>query len=137
MHFVSKNIEDSDKFAQKIAKKLKNGDIVLLNGNLGAGKTTFAKSLCKYLGVKQLVTSPTFTIINEYDGVMPIYHMDMYRVQSLDEATMTGCIDIIRARNGVCLIEWPGIIESVLPTDCIRININKDINQRVYDVEGI
>ena len=137
MRFIAKTIEDSDKFAQKLAKKLKTGDIVLLNGNLGAGKTTFAKSLCKHLGVADVVTSPTFTIINEYNGVMPIYHMDMYRIQSLDEAMMTGCIDIIQSRNGLCLIEWPGIIEGVLPSDCIKINIDKSGDQRVYDVEGI
>lgn len=137
MHFVADNLADTQQFAAKIAKKLKLGDIVLLSGDLGAGKTTFVKALCQALGVKDMVTSPTFTIINEYNGVMPIYHLDMYRIESQDEAIMSGCLDVIQSNNGLCFIEWPDILNGLLPAKCIKLNIKKLGEQRVYDVEGI
>ena len=137
MRFIAKTLEDTSHFASKLAKKLKQGDVVLLSGDLGAGKTTFTKFLCQHLGVKDMVTSPTFTIINEYDGVLPIYHMDMYRIESFDEAVMTGCVDIIQSNNGLCLIEWPDVLVDVLPAKCIRININKSGENRIFNVEGL
>ena len=137
MHFIAQDIDDTKKFAKEIAGKIKKGKIILLNGDLGAGKTTFVKFLCQYLGSNDNVTSPTFTIINEYSGRLPIYHMDMYRIESLDEAVMTGCVDIIESCDGVCLIEWPDILAQVLPKNCIKINIKKSNEQRIFDVEGL
>lgn len=103
--FTAKNIEDTDALAARIAEKLKGGEIILLNGNLGAGKTTFTKGLAKALGVDEVVTSPTFTFMKEYHGRLDLYHFDMYRVEDEDELYELGLNDYLYMR-GVCVIEW-------------------------------
>ncbi len=103
--FTAKNIEDTDALAARIAEKLKGGEIILLNGNLGAGKTTFTKGLAKALGVDEVVTSPTFTFMKEYHGRLDLYHFDMYRVEDEDELYELGLNEYLYMR-GVCVIEW-------------------------------
>ena len=103
--FTAKNIEDTDALAARIAEKLKGGEIILLNGNLGAGKTTFTKGLAKALGVDEAVTSPTFTFMKEYHGRLDLYHFDMYRVEDEDELYELGLNEYLYMR-GVCVIEW-------------------------------
>lgn len=137
MEFVSKSLEDTSNFAKTLSKRLKVGDVVTLTGDLGAGKTTFVKYLVQALGSKDDVTSPSFTIINEYQGNTKIYHMDMYRLETLDEAMMTGFLDCVNAKDGICLIEWPQIVESVLPKNKICVTIKNNNNIRKFDVEGI
>ncbi len=137
MQFVAKNLAQTDKLAKEFAKKLKRGDVVTFTGDLGAGKTTFIKSLCAYLGVKDAVVSPSFTIVNEYNGNEHIYHLDLYRLESFDEALNTGCVDIINNLDGICFIEWPQVIQSILPQDCIKVDIKIVNNDRVFTVEGI
>lgn len=103
--FTAKNIKDTDALAARIAEKLKGGEIILLNGNLGAGKTTFTKGLAKALGVDEVVTSPTFTFMKEYHGRLDLYHFDMYRVEDEDELYELGLNEYLYMR-GVCVIEW-------------------------------
>lgn len=138
MEFISNSLEDTVKFAKIIASKLKKGNIILLFGDLGSGKTTFTKSLAKELGVKEIVTSPTFTIMNEYEGVVPIYHFDMYRIETLSEIEELGFNDIINSGEGICIIEWPECCIEILPSDCIKIKISTlETNKRKFEVEGI
>ncbi len=138
MEFISNSLEDTVKFAKIIASKLKKGNIILLFGDLGSGKTTFTKSLAKELGVKEIVTSPTFTIMNEYEGVVPIYHFDMYRIETLSEIEELGFSDIINSGEGICIIEWPECCIEILPSDCIKIKISTlETNKRKFEVEGI
>lgn len=99
------NVEETQSIAAKIAATLKGGEVILLNGDLGAGKTTFTKGLAKALGIEETVTSPTFTFMKEYTGRLSLYHFDMYRVEDEDELYELGLNDYLNM-NGVCVIEW-------------------------------
>lgn len=104
--FLTLSLTDTDILAKKIADSLKGGETILLNGDLGAGKTTFTKSLAKGLGIDEVVTSPTFTILNNYEsGRLPLNHLDMYRIESPDELYETGVEDVL-LDTGVTVIEW-------------------------------
>ncbi len=109
----------------EFAKTLGAGAIVALYGDLGAGKTEFVRGVCSGLGVPpSTVTSPTFAIVNEYpDGRLPVFHFDVYRVKTVGELFELGYEDYFFG-DGVCLIEWPSLIEALLPDDTIRINIS-------------
>ncbi len=135
--FVSKSLDDTQQFAKKFAKGLKVGDVVTLTGDLGAGKTTFVKYLCQELGVKDIVSSPTFTIINEYFGAVKVYHLDMYRLDTLDEALMTGVMDVLNACDGVYFVEWPQVILSILPKHRKNISISLKDGSREFFVEEL
>ena len=106
MEIITKNIEETYKLAEKIASKLSGGEILLLNGDLGAGKTTFTKGLAKALDVDDIITSPTFTIMKEYVGRLNLYHFDMYRIGDCDEVYELGFDDYLYDQNGVAVIEW-------------------------------
>jgi tRNA threonylcarbamoyladenosine biosynthesis protein TsaE len=107
-----------------LAGRLTAGDVVALYGDLGSGKTHLAKGICAGLGIDpEHVTSPTFALINEYPGGrMPVYHFDTYRLKSLAEFMALGYEDYFEG-HGVCLIEWPEPIESLLPDDVIRVHL--------------
>ena len=124
MEFISNSLEDTARFANEYAATIREGDVICLYGDLGAGKTTFTKALCLALGFAGEVTSPTFTLCNEYSGRMPIYHFDMYRLKSPSEAIDSGLDEILRAGNGVCIVEWPENLGSLLPP-CRKITITK------------
>jgi len=106
--------------AEKLALLLKVGDVLTLEGDLGAGKTTFTKGLAQGLGVKRTVNSPTFTIVKEYPGELKLYHMDVYRLENSDEDIG---FDEYFHGNGVTVIEWAHFIEEHLPEDLLNINI--------------
>ncbi len=132
--FISKNVEDTYELANKIASKLYGGDIILLNGDLGAGKTTFTKGLAKALGVEEVVTSPTFTFMKEYHGRIPLYHFDMYRVEDEDELYELGLNEYLYMQ-GVCVIEWNKFEDIKNP---IVINIKTmDDDKRYFEISGI
>lgn len=137
MQYISKSLNDTKEFAQIFSKKLKKGNIVTLEGDLGAGKTTFVKFLCESLGVNDNVSSPTFAIVNEYDGKFKIYHADLYRLESLDEVENTGFLEILKNLDGVCFIEWPQIIEDYLPKNVIRMVIKNTQAGKEFLVEGL
>ena len=105
MKFLSRSEKDTYAFAKRVADRLKGGEVILLNGDLGAGKTTFTKGLALALGVKETVTSPTFIYVKEYDGRLPLFHFDMYRVADADEVYELGLEEYFY-RGGVVVVEW-------------------------------
>ena len=135
--FLSKSVEDTEAFAEELSKKLEGDEIIALYGDLGAGKTAFARGLARGLSVEENVSSPTFAIVNEYVGDYPLYHFDMYRIESWNDLDSIGFFDYIG--NGVMIIEWSESIEGALPDDVIRVTINKtnDENERIISIEGM
>lgn len=125
-HYISKSTEDTKQLAKKIAKELHIGDIIVLNGELGAGKTVFLTGIASFFHIEDQVSSPTFTIVNEYDikNSCPIYHFDVYRLQDSDEFLEGIGTDYFF--NGICIIEWGNIIKDILPKNTIYIDISKD-----------
>jgi len=121
--FISLSAEKTAKIAKDIAKNCKKGDILLLYGDLGAGKTVFAKGFVSYFS-KQNVVSPTFTILNTYNGKTNIYHYDLYRVNNLNELDEIGFFETIYS-DGISLIEWPERLGKEKIKNAIKIRINK------------
>ncbi|MBO5526038.1 MAG: tRNA (adenosine(37)-N6)-threonylcarbamoyltransferase complex ATPase subunit type 1 TsaE [Clostridia bacterium] len=119
--FYTKNAGETISLAEAYAKTLKPGDIVLLDGDMGAGKTVFAKGVAKGLGIEEEITSPTYAYMNDYDGIL--YHYDCYRIDGY-KAEALGLTDYFYG-NGVCLIEWSQNIEELLPSGCKRVVIEK------------
>lgn len=131
--FVSESAEDTVEFAKKFASTLKGGDVVLLNGEMGAGKTVFAKGVALGLGIEEEVLSPTYAYMNDYGG--KLYHFDCYRLSGGGQAEALGLCDYFYS-DGVCLIEWAENISSVLPEKVKTVNITKlgnDKRQIVYE----
>lgn len=112
--------------AKEFIKGMEDGKVFAFYGKMGAGKTTFIKALCEVLGVKDVITSPTFAIINEYtDGNdNPIYHFDFYRIKKLEEVYDMGYEDYFYSGN-LCLLEWPELVEDVLPENVIKVTIEE------------
>lgn len=109
----------------------KPGDIYCLDGDLGAGKTVFAKGFAAGLGIDEPITSPTFTIVKEYvDGRLPLYHFDVYRIADPDEMHAIGYEDYFYG-DGVCLVEWSRLIEELIPDKAVRITIKRDLDKGV------
>jgi tRNA threonylcarbamoyladenosine biosynthesis protein TsaE len=115
-----KAVEETLKFAKELGERLTAGDVITLEGDLGAGKTTFTKGLAKGLGIKRTVNSPTFTIIKEYHGNMPLYHMDVYRLK--DSMEDLGFDEYFNG-EGVTVVEWAHLIEDQLPSDLLTIQL--------------
>jgi tRNA threonylcarbamoyladenosine biosynthesis protein TsaE len=126
-----KNISQLDSAAAKVIEQISPNRIICLYGSMGAGKTTFIKSLCKALGVADNVVSPTFALINEYTTPQgkPVYHFDFYRINKIDEVFDFGYEEYFYSNQGICLIEWPELIEDILPEQGVvrfRIDVNND-----------
>jgi tRNA threonylcarbamoyladenosine biosynthesis protein TsaE len=120
--YLSENEEDTERLAGQLAALLGPGDVLALDGDLGAGKTRFSQAVARSLGVKGIVNSPTFTLIKEYEGdSMPFYHMDVYRL-SPEEAGELGLEEYFDG-PGVTLVEWAGLIEELLPPERLDIRI--------------
>jgi len=118
---------------KKIAKILQKGDIICLTGDLGAGKTTITKSIAKYFSVEEYITSPTFTIVNEYNGAIKINHFDVYRVEEIEEMYEIGYEEYFFS-DAICIIEWANLIEEIIPDNSLWIDIRrgeKD-NERLF-----
>ena len=129
--FVSKSENDTIEFANNLASLLKNGDIIVLSGDLGSGKTKFTQGILKHFGLENEISSPTFTIVNEYHkDETNIYHFDVYRLTDSDEFYAIGGDEYLN--NGICIIEWGEIIEDILPNDYIKINFTKDAENENY-----
>ncbi|MDB5080788.1 MAG: hypothetical protein JWP00_2712 [Chloroflexi bacterium] len=121
--FVSHSITQTQRCGSQLAQHLVPGVIILLEGDLGAGKTTFTKGIASGMGVEGYVNSPTFTLVNEYEGRLPIYHLDCYRLESGQEALDFGIEEYLDA-GGVTIIEWPERISEILPPDFIRVSLS-------------
>ena len=137
MEYIVHSVEETHNVAKQVAEKLKGKEIILLNGDLGAGKTTFTKGIAKALGITDVVTSPTFTFMKEYNGRLNLYHFDMYRVEEADELYELGLNDYLNMEGGVCVIEWnkfegiknPIIIDiEVIDDNTRKITINENTN---------
>lgn len=130
-NFISRSEQDTINFAYKMAKYLKKGNIIVLSGDLGSGKTKFTQGILKYFNLEDEISSPTFTIVNEYNSEnINIYHFDVYRLSNSDEFYAIGGEEYFN--NGICIIEWGEIIEDILPNDYIKINFTKDIKHENY-----
>lgn len=117
------NEEQTKEIGYKLGQLLTSKSVVCLIGDLGAGKTTMTQSLAKALEVDDYITSPTFNIVNEYEGRMPLYHFDVYRIGSSDEMYDIGFDEYIDG-EGVCIIEWANLIEDILPNEYLYIEMN-------------
>ena len=131
--FTSTSEVETARFGQRLAKALSPGDVIALQGPLGAGKTRLVQAIAAELGCSQsFVVSPTFTLIHEYDGRLPVYHVDAYRLKDSDEFLDMGGGELLSG-DGVCLIEWADRIGDLLPQDHLRIDIEVTSEQsRVF-----
>lgn len=139
--YISNSIEETFHIAKDIAGRVKAPAIILLFGDLGAGKTHFVKGFSKAIGCEDIVTSPTFTIMNEYlGGKFPIYHFDMYRLSSAEDGRNLGFEEYfdLNNLNGISIVEWPENVEGLFPNNVIKITISKGEkeNERTIAVKG-
>jgi tRNA threonylcarbamoyladenosine biosynthesis protein TsaE len=133
-----RNEEETRMFGIKLARMLKAGDIVCLIGDLGTGKTTLTKSIAEGLGIEETVTSPTFTIVHEYnDGRLPLYHFDVYRITDIADMDELGYEEYFYGQ-GVCVIEWADQILEIIPEGSIMINLyyGPEEGTRIYEYSG-
>ncbi len=125
--FVTNSLEETQRIAWKLAKKLEGGDLIALYGSLGSGKTTFVQGLAKGLGIKKRIISPTFVIVRKYrvtNYKLPItnfYHTDLYRIESQKDLFGLGLKEIMNNSENIIVIEWAEKMESILPKDAIKI----------------
>ena len=137
--YVTNSPEETEALGRRLGEKLSPGAVVAFTGDLGAGKTAFTRGLARGLGISERVTSPTFTIVNEYEGGrLPLFHFDMYRLGSADELFHIGWEDYL-ARGGVCAVEWSENVAEAIEDDAVRVDIarGEDDNSRVIRVEGV
>ena len=138
MEFISESPEETETLGARLAERLSPGAVVAFTGDLGAGKTAFTRGLARGLGYEGRVTSPTFTIVNEYEGALPLFHFDMYRLDSADELFHIGWEDYL-ARGGVCAVEWSENVAEAIEPDAVRVSIvrgNGD-DDRIITIEGV
>lgn len=124
---ISNSENETKHIAEKFAKQLKKGDIVVLTGDLGSGKTKFVEGILTYFGKEEEISSPTFTIVNEYSADENIYHFDVYRLEDVDEFYAIGGEEYFD--KGICLIEWGEIIEEILPERYLKITFRRDLDK--------
>ena len=137
--YNSKSENDTKKLAIKMASMLKKGDLIVLCGELGSGKTKFTEGFLTYFGLENEISSPTFTIVNEYKkDDINIYHFDVYRLEDSSEFYAIGGDEYFE--NGICLIEWGELIEDALPNEYIKIDFSRDDsneNERILNIQSI
>lgn len=125
MTYLTNGPEETEALGERLARRLEAGAVVAYTGDLGAGKTAFTRGLARGLGIGERVTSPTFTVVNEYEGGrLPLFHFDMYRLGSADELYDIGWEDYL-ARGGVCAVEWSEIVRDALEPGCIRVDLRR------------
>ena len=137
--FISYSEQDTINFADKFASKLKEGDIVILSGELGSGKTKFVQGILKHFKLEKEISSPTFTIVNEYsNSQINIYHFDLYRLEDIDEFYAIGGEEYLE--NGICIFEWGEILEKELKNNYTKISFEKDSNddnKRILNIQEV
>lgn len=136
--FISNSENDTKNLAKQLAKKLNTGDILILTGDLGSGKTKFTEGFLNNFNLDKEISSPTFNIVNEYENSnIKIFHFDVYRLESVDEFYEIGGEEYFS--SGICIIEWGEIIKDALPNEYIKITFekdNNDINKRILIIEA-
>lgn len=139
MEYRSNSPGETEALGAALAKLLWPGAVVAFTGDLGAGKTAFVRGLARGLGIPDRVTSPTFTIVNEYEGGrLPLFHFDLYRLASSDELFEIGWEDYLR-RGGVCAVEWSENAAGALERDTVRVDLRRgaEDGQRVITIQGV
>ena len=137
--FITHSPQETRALGGRLANALWAGSVVAFTGDLGAGKTAFVSGMAEALGVEEQVTSPTFTIVNEYEGGrLPLFHFDMYRLGDADELFHIGWEDYL-ARGGICAVEWSENVEEAIEDDAVRVDISRgeDENSRIITIEGV
>ena len=124
MEIKIENLDNIRAAAREFIQNMGDAHVFAFYGKMGAGKTTFVKAICEELGVEDVITSPTFAIINEYEGDETIYHFDFYRIKKLEEVYDMGYEDYFYS-GALCFIEWPELIEEILPDDAVRVSITE------------
>lgn len=139
---ITHSAAETESVGQKLAAQLSPGDVVAFFGGLGMGKTAFIRGMARGLGVVDHVSSPTFALVHEYRGRIPLFHFDMYRVSSWDDLYSTGFFDYLEA-GGICAVEWSENIEEALPENTVRIELSRidnddggDDDARVITIKG-
>lgn len=128
MEFITNSENETLKVAYDLASKIDENRVICLNGEMGAGKTVFVRGFCKFFGINE-ISSPTFTLVNEYDGDRKIFHFDVYRLGDVDEFYEIGGEEYFE--RGICIVEWSNIIKDALPSSIIDVKIEKvDENSR-------
>ena len=138
MEYISRSVAETEAIGQELAGQLSPGTVLAYLGNLGMGKTAFTRGLARGLGCTDRVTSPTFTIVNEYDGRIPLFHFDMYRLSDSDDLFDIGWEDYLD-RGGVCAVEWSERITDALPDDTLYVTIARhpeNEDWRIITVKG-
>lgn len=137
MEYLSHSPEETEQLGEQLGRTLRPGSVVAYRGDLGMGKTAFTRGLARGLGCTCRVTSPTFTIVNEYSGALPLFHFDMYRLDSSDDLFDIGWEDYL-SRGGVCAVEWSERVEDALPEDTLWVSIARGTgeNDRIITVTG-
>ncbi|MBR2967907.1 MAG: tRNA (adenosine(37)-N6)-threonylcarbamoyltransferase complex ATPase subunit type 1 TsaE [Clostridia bacterium] len=134
-NMITNSEKETEQVGFKLGSKLAGGEIILLSGDLGAGKTVFARGLANALGIKDDIVSPTFTLMNCYEGKLKLYHYDAYRLDNAEQAEERGLTEFFGASDGVCIIEWPEKIQDAIPQGCICVTIKYlDENKREITV---
>lgn len=134
--FNSRSPEQTEMLGNKIGQVLTKGMILCLSGDLGTGKTTLTKSVAVALDVEEYVTSPSYTIVNEYEGKFPVYHFDVYRINEIEELYEIGYEEYFFGQ-GVTIIEWASMIMELIPEDAIRVDITRlDDLERQFSISG-
>jgi len=125
MKIKIEHLENIRESAREFISQMGDAKVFAFYGQMGAGKTTFIKAVCEELGVSDVITSPTFAIVNEYTASVPIYHFDFYRIKKLEEVYDMGYEDYFYS-GALCFIEWPELIEELLPEDAVRVTISEE-----------
>ena len=134
--FYTKSADETIELGRKIGKLLKKGDVIAMQGTLAAGKTTITKGIAQALQIDETITSPTFCLISEYHGKMPLYHMDVYRLEGADDFINLGTDDMIYG-DGICIIEWSEKIMDELPSKTITLKITpQDDGSRLIEIDN-
>ena len=134
--FTTSSAEETIELGKKIGKFLKKGDIIAMQGTLAAGKTTITKGIAQALGITETITSPTFCLISEYQGNMPLYHMDVYRLEGTEDFINLGTDDMLYG-DGVSIIEWSEKIMDELPSSTIILKITpQDDGKRLIEIDN-
>jgi len=137
MEYISNSAQETEALGERLAARLRPGDVIAYTGDLGAGKTAFVRGMAQGLGISQRVTSPTFTIVNEYEGPTPLFHFDMYRLNGSEDLFDIGWEDYL-ARGGVCAVEWSENVADALEDEPIRVDIRRGEHdgQRVISIRN-